>query len=368
MHPIFVYVNPKNYMSDGITGDDGDEDELEAGVLRYLDVPNDTIAQLVRRPGSFILFLSSEETQKTLLRLKTVRTNPNLGVRAMYNVSERRSKVNVEPGLSQKALTAHSANYVARARQSVTTFTTNNETTSTTPSRTTSATATTDTPTRNVNSFNDEEQITNLVKKVMEETMHTFVGKQDDRIRQISQHQKAATKEHEAKMIRFERMLMLMASQNQQNRIEDKPQHDAVVNFDSMNITTPIAKGDPKASMPSETKSSSSDGDSVSSEESELETENLESRKHTPAYSSSSQATVPKTTQSSDDESEHELSPQDNTPKRKTKKRQSQRNVKQKSNPQHPITTYLSSNDAPQADTENKDGDGSDTSQSSSPQ
>jgi hypothetical protein len=355
--PVYTYVDPKDYMLDGITGHSGDEDELEKNLVLYLGVPEDTKAQLIKRPGSFLLYFRLKSTQQDLLSTGSVRTNPNKKIRAIYQVQERKMR-NDESGarLNKRTLNAHSATYISpstqnESRQNVTATTAT--TSSTTPVSTTPISTTASNMRETVSTTSsftgiDEEKISTMVKHVVEATMHAFIGQQNLQIQQVTNIQQQASIEHERKMERMENMLMGLISRQQ--NVNYLPYREGTVNLDNLAMVTPDQKIHPKPRNSPKSRDSESDiseqenSDSVSSEESDQN--NPENEKKSLVNTSS-----PSTLTKSSDIIDKRIGPEDKqTPKRKATTSMTTRKSGKSMKSQHPIKTYLTDSKSPRTE------------------
>jgi hypothetical protein len=234
---VYAYIDPKDYMPDGINGFTGDEVEIQNGLLSYIELPAGSTCQFFKRPASFYIFLPSETERDRILEMKQVRTDRSVAARCTYRVGPRQSRGN---DVTLPPWSASAPTYVAppqnlgsddqHAEQNQMDQSENeNETASTKTSVTTTTMATSEA---------SDEKLKSTVAEIVEATLHKFMADQNQQNNQVAVRQQEEA-DRNKRLDRIEMMMMKMAerqlnneqSQTQlqnQNSVGSSPKKDDV--------------------------------------------------------------------------------------------------------------------------------------------
>jgi hypothetical protein len=216
---IYLYIDPRDFMTGGVTGTSGDEVDIQNGLLSFLKLPHGATCQLFKRPACFYVYFETAEQRDEILEIGNVKTKPELMVRGVYKVGKRQER----PREYDNTLPPWSG---LKQNNRVETDTANNEVqhavsdnfkkrddidTETNSTSNTSVTTASNSMNSDVYTRNDDEKFKQTKSNAVEATLHKFVSDQEAQQKQQLAVRQLETDRHERRMELMENMLLKIA-------------------------------------------------------------------------------------------------------------------------------------------------------------
>jgi hypothetical protein len=207
---IYIYVNPKDFMTNGVDGWTGDEVEIQEALLQYLDLPTGATCQLFKKPACFYVYLKTSEERDQLVNNKVIRTKRTVKARCVYKVGKRQQQHQQRYDSTLPAWTNVSSSFTTvEPTSSQTTNTTSDEPRGLNSDE---SDIDLDSVTNTSNSLTmSDDRIRKTVEETIEVSLHKFMAEQQKQQAQQITLRNNESNQHAQRLDAIERLILSMA-------------------------------------------------------------------------------------------------------------------------------------------------------------